>query len=224
MTANFIIIKTFTVGIVFAIGLGIIHGFILGTIFSYLVYGITCKKRNKNVINGIGEIIFGLISILNWRFEMCTMMLCSFFISVFLLIILHLEKGKAIGDYTAFSDKDFDNLWFDFIHESIQAYPVFFPLDAGHHKRDRSTGCVVEVGMGIRNKYQDIPVAKIKGDSGYYLCPLDKLIPNPQMKCRGSVVIASKERDFPCTVTLFWDEYTGYTEVKFIKNIMGKED
>jgi hypothetical protein len=158
------------------------------------------------------------MAILDWRFEMYFTIFCSLFITVvFLIIITCLEKGKASGDYATFSDKDFDNSYFDFVHEFIQDYPVFFPLGVSHYKRDRLSGSIIEVGMGIRDKYQGIPVAKIKTDSGYYLCPLDKLIPNPQMKCRGSIVIASREQENQCTVTLYWDEYTGNTEVKFIK-------
>jgi hypothetical protein len=218
MLVSFVIVSSFTPGLFLKIGLAIIHGFILSMIVSYCVFGITGRKRNKCIINAVGGILLSVIAILDWRFEIYFMISCSLLITiVFLIIITCLEKGKASGDYASFSDKDFDNSWFDFIHEFIKDYPVFFPLDVAHYKRDRSAGCILEVGMGIRNKYQGIPVAKIKADSGYYLSPLDKLIPNPQMKCRGSVVIASRKRDFSCTVTLYWDEYTGHTEVKFIE-------
>jgi hypothetical protein len=56
-------------------------------------------------------------------------------------------------------------------------------------------------------------VAKIEASSGFYLCPLSSLVPNPSMKCRGSVEIASRTGGKPCTVTLYWHEYGGYTVV-----------
>jgi hypothetical protein len=50
----------------------------------------------------------------------------------------------------------------------------------------------MEVGMGLHHKYRGIAVAKIEAFSGFYLCPLSRLVPNPSMKCRGSAEIASR--------------------------------
>jgi hypothetical protein len=75
------------------------------------------------------------------------------------------------------------------------------------------------MGMGLRHKYRGVTVAKIKASSGFYLCPLSSLVPNPSMKCRGSVEIAARTREKPCTVTLYWHEYDGYTVVREILSI-----
>jgi hypothetical protein len=67
--------------------------------------------------------------------------------------------------------------------------------------------------MGLRHKYRGIAVAKIEVPSGFYLCPLSSLVPNPSMKYRGLAEIASRTGEHPCTVTLYWHEYGGYTVV-----------
>jgi hypothetical protein len=97
--------------------------------------------------------------------------------------------------------------------EGIGQYPVWFPRDIGSGKRDRLSGRIVEVGMGLRHKYRGTAVAKIKVPSGFYLCPLSSLVPNPSMKCQGSLEIASRTGEPSCTVTLYWHEYGGYTVV-----------
>jgi hypothetical protein len=122
-------------------------------------------------------------------------------------------EGKADGDYAAFLEDDFDNTWFDVVIEDIGHYPVWFPRDIGNGKRDRLSGRIVEVGMGLCHKYRGVAVAKIKASSGMYLCPLSSLVPNPFMKCRGSVEITSRTGKNSCAVTLYWHEYGGYTVV-----------
>jgi hypothetical protein len=83
----------------------------------------------------------------------------------------------------------------------------------GSGKRDRLSGNIIEVGMGLYHKYRGIAVAKIEATSGFYLCPLSSLVPNPSVKCQGSVEIASRIGENPCAVTLYWHEYGGYTVV-----------
>jgi hypothetical protein len=73
--------------------------------------------------------------------------------------------------------------------------------------------------MGLHHKYLGVAVAKIEASSGFYLCPLSSLVPNPSIKCRGSVEIASRIGEHPCTVTLYWHEYGGYTVVREILSI-----
>jgi hypothetical protein len=116
-------------------------------------------------------------------------------------------------------ENDFDRAWFDVVIEDIGKYPVLFPPDMGNRKGDRLSGRIVEVGMGLRHKYQGVVVAKIAAPSGFYLCPLSWLVPNPSMKCRGSVEIASRTGENPCTVTLYWHEYGGYTVVRERLNV-----
>jgi hypothetical protein len=50
-------------------------------------------------------------------------------------------------------------------------------------------------------------MAKIAASSSFYLCPLSRLIPNPSMKCRESVEIASQTGENPCIVTFYWHKY-----------------
>jgi hypothetical protein len=107
----------------------------------------------------------------------------------------------------------FDRAWFDVVIEDIDKYPILFPPDIGSRKRDLLPGKIMEVGMGLHHKYRGIAVAKIKASSGFYLCPLSSLVPNPSMKCRGSVEIASRTGENLCAVTLYWHEYGGYTVV-----------
>jgi hypothetical protein len=101
--------------------------------------------------------------------------------------------------------------------EGIGDYPVWFPRDIGSGKRDRLSGRIMEVGMGLYHKYRGVAVAKIEASSGFYLCPLSSLVPNPSMKCRGSAEIASRTGEHPCAVTMYWHEYGGYTVVSKIK-------
>jgi hypothetical protein len=108
-------------------------------------------------------------------------------------------------------EDDYDRTWFDVVVEGIDKYPVLFPPDIGNRTGGRLSGRMVEVGMGLRQKYRGIAVAKIKAPSGFYLCPLTRLVPNPSMKCRGSAVIASRTGEHPCIVAFYWHEYGGYT-------------
>jgi hypothetical protein len=110
-------------------------------------------------------------------------------------------------------EDDFDHAWFDVVIDDIGKYPVLFPPDMGSGKGDRLSGKIVEVGMGLRHKCRGIAVAKIKASSGFYLCLLSRLVPNPSMKCRGSAAISARTGENPCTVTFYWYEYGGYTAV-----------
>jgi hypothetical protein len=101
----------------------------------------------------------------------------------------------------------------DVVIEDLDQYPVLFPPDMGNRKGDLLPGRIVKVGMGLRHKYRGVAVAKIAASSGFYLCPLSRLVPNPSMKCRGLAEIASRTEEYPCTVTLYWHEYGGYTAV-----------
>jgi hypothetical protein len=165
--AVYIQVRAFSLPLIPAIGLAIIHGYILGMTSSYSVYGVICPKRKKWIYNGIGALLFMILAVLDRRFEMYFMTACS------LLEIL----GSLRGSGTGFS-------------------------------------AVMAVGMGLKGKYQGFPVAKIKADSKLYLCPLADLVPNPRLKCRGSIMIASRKGENPCEVTLYWHEYGGYTGVR----------
>jgi hypothetical protein len=83
----------------------------------------------------------------------------------------------------------------------------------GNRKGDMLSGKIVEVGMGLRHKYRGVAVAKIMASSGFYLCPLSRMVPNPSMKCRGSAEIAVRTGENLCAVTLYWHEYGGHTVV-----------
>jgi hypothetical protein len=213
IAANGIILHSFPLNRLQAVGLGVIHGYIMGMILSYMVFGITCKKRDRRIIIAMGCGMLGVLSALDWRFEAALVLSCSLLTVAVTLWRLHRDQGKAEGDYAAFLEDDFDHAWFDFVIEDIDRYPVLFPPDIGSHKGDLLPGKIVEVGMGLRHKYRGVAVAKIKAPSGFYLCPLFRLVPNPSMKCRRSVEIATRTEENPCAVTLYWHEYGGYTVV-----------
>jgi hypothetical protein len=213
IAANGIILLSFTLNRIQTAGLGVIHGYIMGMILSYLVFGITCKKWNRRIIIALGCGMLGFLAVLDWRFETALILICSLFNAAASLWCLHRDQGKADGDYAAFLEDDFDPTWFDVVIEDIGHYPVWFPRDMGSGKRDRLSGRIEEVGMGLHHKYRGVAVAKIEASSGFYLCPLASLVPNPSMKCRGSAEIASRTGEHPCTVTLYWHEYGGYTVV-----------
>jgi hypothetical protein len=213
IAANGIILLSFPLSRLQAVGLGVIHGYIMGLILSYRVFGITCKKRNRRVIIALGVGIFGFLAALNWRFETVLALFCSLLAMAATLWCLHRDRGKADGDYATFWEDDFDHVWFDFVIEGIDRYQVLFPSDIGSRKGDRLSGRIVEVGMGLRHKYRGIAVAKIEASSGFYLCPLSSLVPNLSRKHRGSVEIAARTGDKPSTVTLYWHEYDGYTVI-----------
>jgi hypothetical protein len=157
--------------------------------------------------------MLGLLSVLDWRFETVLILFCSLLTVAATLWCLYRNNGKADGDYAAFLEDDFDRTWFDVVIEDIDKYPVLFPPDIGNRKGDRLSGRIVEVGMGLHHKYRGIAVAKIEASSGFYLCPLSSLVPNPSMKCRGSAEIAARTGENSCTITLYWHEYGGYTVV-----------
>jgi hypothetical protein len=213
IAANGIIMLSFTLNRLQVAGLGAIHGYIMGMILSYQVFGITCKKRNRRIIIALGIGMLGLIAALDWRIETALILFCSLFIVTATLWCIHRDKGKADGDYAAFLEDDFDRFWFDVVIEDIGNYPVLFPPDMGNRKGGRLSGRIVEVGMGLQHKYRGIAVAKIKVPSGFYLCPLSRLVPHPSMKCRGSAEIAARTGENLCTVSFYWHEYGGYTVV-----------
>jgi hypothetical protein len=213
IAANGIILFSFTLNHIQAAGLGVVHGYIMGMILSYQVFGITCKKRNRRIIIALGCGMLGFLAALDWRFETVLILFCSLLTVAAALWCLHRDKGKADGDYAAFLEDDYDRAWFDVVIDGIENYPVLFPPDMGSGKRDRLSGNIVEVGMGLYHKYRGVAVAKIRAPSGMYLCPLSSLVPNPSMRCRGSAEIASRTGENPCTVTLYWHEYGGYTIV-----------
>jgi hypothetical protein len=213
IAANMILLLSFTLNCFQAAGLGLVHGYIMGMIMSYLGFGITCKKRDRRPILALGCGILGFLAVLDWRFETALVLICAVAIMVVSLWCLYRDRGKADGDYAAFLEDDYDPAWFDTVIERIGEYPVLFPLDIGSCKRDRLSGRIVEVGMGLHHKYRGVPVAKIKAESGVYLCPLSSLVPRPSMKCRGSLEIASRTGEPSCTVTLYWHEYGGYTVI-----------
>jgi hypothetical protein len=213
IAANGIILLSFTLNRLQAAGLGVIHGYIMGMILSYQIFGITCRKRNRRIIIALGCSMLGFLAALDWRFETGFILFCSLLVVAATLWCLYRDQGKADGDYAAFLEDDFDRTWFDVVIEGIDQYPVLFPPDMGNRKADRLSGRIVEVGMGLRHKYRGVAAAKIKASSSFYLCPISRLVPNPSMKCQGSVEIASRTGENPCTVTLYWYEYGGYTVV-----------
>jgi hypothetical protein len=217
IAVNGIILLSFTLNRLQAAGLGLIHGYIMGMILSYLVFGITCKKRNRRIIIALGIGLLGFLAALDWRFEIALILFCSLLTVAVALWCLHRDQGKADGDYSAFLEDDFDHAWFDTVIDGIENYPVLFPPDIGSGKQDRLSGKIVEVGMGLHHKYRGIAVAKIAASSGFYLCPISHLVPNPSMKCRGSAEIAARTGENPCTVTFYWHEYGGHTVVSRIE-------
>jgi hypothetical protein len=213
IAANVIILLSFTLNRLQAAGLGLVHGYIMGMIMSYLVFGITCKKRDRRLILALGCGMLGFLAALGWRFETALVLICAVAVTAVSLWRFHRDRWKADGDYAAFLEDDYDPAWFDTVIEGIGEYPVLFPLDIRSRKQDRLSGRIVKVGMGLRHKYRGVAVAKVKAASGVYLCPFSSLVPRPSMRCRGSLEIASRAGEPFCTVTLYWHEYGGYTVV-----------
>jgi hypothetical protein len=77
IAANGIILLSFTLNRIQAAGLGVVHGYIMGMILSYQVFGITCKKQNHRIIVALGCGMLGLLAVLDWRFETGLVLLCS---------------------------------------------------------------------------------------------------------------------------------------------------
>jgi hypothetical protein len=214
MAATFVMVSLFAVYPLPAIGMAIIHGYILGMTGSYSVYGVTCPGRQKWIYNSVGALLFVILAVLDRRIEMYVMTACSLLEILGWFIGTRLAHGEFSGDNAPFRDADYDPAWFDYVNPDLELYPVLFPGDITGYRRDRLSGRITGVGMGLRYKYRGLPVAKIQADSGLYLCPLKDVIPNRRLKCRGSAVIASREGDTPCEVTFYWHEYGGYTVVR----------
>jgi hypothetical protein len=216
IAANAAVLLSFTLNRPEAAGLGLVHGYVTGMIMSYLVFGISCDKRDRLAAMAASAGILGPLAVLDWRVETVLVLCYSLLILAVTLRCLRRDKGKANGDYGFFSERDYDRNWFDVVNEDIGKYPVLFPPDMG--RGDRLPGRIVEVGMGLRGKYRGIPVAKIEVPSGFYLCPLSRLtpgawrMPSPGNR-RGSVELASRSGEDPCTVTFYRHEYGGYTVV-----------
>jgi hypothetical protein len=185
----------------------------MGMIMSYLVFGITVGRSDRfiTVTTTIGILAF--LAALNWRFETGLVFFYSALLLGVTLRCIRRDRGKANGDYAAFSEGDYDRAWFDVVIDGIGEYPVLFPPDIGNRKGDRLSGKIVEVGMGLRGKYRGVTVAKVESLSCFYLCPLSSLAPHPSMKRRGSVEIASRSGEKFCSVTFHWYEYGAYTVI-----------
>jgi hypothetical protein len=117
IAANGIILLSFTLNRLQAAGLGVIHGYIIGMILSYLVFGITCKKRNRRIIIALSCGMLGLLATMDWRFETGLVLLCSLLTVTATLWCLHRDKGTVDGDYAAFLEDDFDRTWFNVWYE-----------------------------------------------------------------------------------------------------------
>jgi hypothetical protein len=154
IAANVIILLSFTLNRLQAAGLGLVHGYIMGMIMSYLVFGITCKKGDRRLILALGCSMLGFLAALNWRFETALVLICAVAVTAVSLWCLHRDRGKADGDYAAFLEDDYDPTWFDTVVGGIGEYLVLFPPDIGSRKRDRLLGRIVEVGMGLHHKYR----------------------------------------------------------------------
>jgi hypothetical protein len=118
---------SFTLNRFQAAGIGIIHGYIMGMIMSYLVFGITCKKQDRRIIIALGCGMLGFFLDLDWWFEIVLILSCSLLTVVARPRCLYRDKGKADGDYGVFLEGDFDRSWFDFVIEGISDYPILFP-------------------------------------------------------------------------------------------------
>jgi hypothetical protein len=221
IAANMIFLLSFTPTRLQAAGIGLAHGYIMGMVMSYLIFGITRDKRDRFITTAVSIGILSFLSALSWRIETALVILYSLLILAVTLRCLRRDKGRANGDYSAFSDDDYDRNWFDFVVGNIGDYPVLFPPDIGNRKGDRLPGRIVEAGMGLRDKYRGLPVAKVETPWGFYLCPLSSLVPLPSAKNRSSSVEkASRRGKNPCTVTLHRYEYGGHTVVSWGKRVI----
>ncbi|MDR1107520.1 MAG: hypothetical protein LBL19_00635, partial [Spirochaetaceae bacterium] len=182
---------------------------------------ITCGKGDRFITVAASTGILSPFAFFSWRVESALILSYSVLLLAASLYCLKRDKGKANGDYSAFSENDYDRNWFDFVIENIGDYPVLFPPDIRSRKGDYLSGRIADVGMGLRNKYQGIAVAGIEADSGFYLCPLSSLVPGKSVKIRGSVKIAARTGKNPCTVTFYRYEYGGHTVVSGAKGLPG---
>jgi NhaP-type Na+/H+ and K+/H+ antiporter len=97
IAANVIILLSFTLNRLQAAGLGLVHGYIMGMIMSYLVFGITCKKRDRRIVLALGCGMLGFLAALDWRFETALALFCSLLIGAATFWCLYRDKGKADG-------------------------------------------------------------------------------------------------------------------------------
>jgi hypothetical protein len=87
---EWIILLSFSLNRLQATGLGVVHGYIMGMILAYQIFGITCKKRNRRLIIALGCGMLGLLAALEWRFETMLILFCS-------LLIMMAPCGIFIG-------------------------------------------------------------------------------------------------------------------------------
>jgi hypothetical protein len=127
IAANGIILLSFTLNRLHAAGLGVIHGYIIGMIMSYLVFRITCKKRDRRLVIAPGCGMLGILAALDWKMETALVLICALAVTEVSLWCRCRDRGKADGDYAAFLEDDFDRSWFDVVIEGISDYPVLFP-------------------------------------------------------------------------------------------------
>jgi hypothetical protein len=82
-----------------ATGLGPVHGYIMGMIMSYLVFGITCKKKGRRIILalGLGCGMLGTFSALDWRFETALVLICAIAAAVVSPSIGSRKRDRLLG-------------------------------------------------------------------------------------------------------------------------------
>jgi hypothetical protein len=66
------------------------------------------------------------------------------------------------------------------IIEGIDGYPVLFLQNIGSQKRNRRSGSIIEVEIGLHHKYWGITTVKVEASSVFYLRPLSSLAPTLQ--------------------------------------------
>jgi hypothetical protein len=61
----------------------------MGMILSYQVFGITCKRRNRRIVIGLGCGVLGILAVMDWRIETALVLFCSPFTMAAALRCLH---------------------------------------------------------------------------------------------------------------------------------------
>jgi hypothetical protein len=162
----------------------------MGMIMSYLVFGITCKKRGCRIITALGCGILGLLAALDWKMETALVMICALAVTGVSLWCLYWDRREADGDYAAFLEDDLDQAWLDFVIKGISEYLVLFSPgyrepQAGHPDGENSRS-----GDGPALQVTGSGGSKDKDIFGFLSLPAFQQGPQSIHEVPGSVEIA----------------------------------
>jgi hypothetical protein len=151
----------------------IIHGYILGTIVCYVLYGVNRGKKFERVITG--WVMYALLAVILLFSNMIILPILSGVYVSLLLCLIFILKFKINGDNKIRGPFGFDDLYFTYVNEKVYGLEVYFPLDRENCRLDRGKGRIKGIGKITGGKYKGNYGVLIQLKHDVYLCPVDQI-------------------------------------------------